>query len=111
MLNESSPRVGPMMSRLLAVVPWKARGPGWSNAGITAIFEDIHDGGATSLREETVYRDPSDSDGERPYLTAEERLAWTVALAAQDVLAKRFGGRIGEYRRNEDHDPPQPTSP
>ena len=67
--------------RLIAVDPWDANGPGWSNSGVTAIYEVICNDGSLRIDNVTVYLDA---------LSAEEHVAWKVAVTAIEVLKRRF---------------------
>lgn len=68
---------------LKAVDPWTASGPGWSNAGVTAIFEVTRKDGTTEMSEETIYSKDS--------LVVADWLR--VALEADSKLKSLFRGR------------------
>lgn len=67
--------------RLLAIDPWAAAGPGWANSGVTAFFEDMDKEGKVRVTRETVYSKDLDQA---------ESLAWKTAMAANEVLRRRF---------------------
>ena len=76
-----------IQSRLLAVDPWAAAGPGWSNHGVTAYYEDTLEDGSCRVRSEAL---------QGREMSAEQTLAWKVGLAAASVLRRAFGGDDGD---------------
>lgn len=80
----------PHLTRLLAVVPWEADGPGWRNDGLTAYFEDTYRDGSTRVREETMQGKDAP-----PRLQAMRK----VGLLVRAELEPLFGGRQGYYRQ------------
>lgn len=80
---------GGAVKRLLAVVPWDARGPGWANRGLNAYIEETDPlGSLVRVHEKTVYFDD---------LTPEQQLAWEVGMLARPALERVFGGQQGKY--------------
>lgn len=79
------------LTRLLAVVPWEAAGPGWRNDGITAYFEDTYMDGSTRVREETIQGCDAP-----PELQAIRK----VGLLVRAELEPLFGGQWAKYRRS-----------
>jgi hypothetical protein len=85
MADEREPR----LTRLLAVVPWEAAGPGWRNDGITAYFEDTYGDGSTRVREETIQGVDAPPD-----LEAIRK----VGLLVRRELEPLFGGQQAHFR-------------
>lgn len=84
--------------RLIAVEPWKASGPGWANGGVRAHFEvtRLVQRGRTIeavTKVETEYLYEKD-------MTAEERLAFDIALRVIEPFRRRFASQeVGPHVR------------
>ena len=84
--------------RVIWAEPWTAKGPGWSNDGISGEIEYADEGGIHTEKVTIYFKD----------MTPEEIAAWRASVAVIDILkgAIEREGRSLLVERDEDDWPP-----